>query len=201
MLRQRIRRSLLIESLLKSEVYGKSSLTPAAVRAYYDKHPQEFQHGETFSIQTISIIPPQGAGAAAQKEARKRADEALRQAKAAKSYRDFGLLAEKLSDDDWHVNMGDRKVMPAASLPPPLLQAARRMQPGQVSDLLQFGPNYTLFRQNAHTPAGKTPFEEVKAKLQEDLTKSRVEQLRSALGGRLRKTANVELLQAEQSRR
>lgn len=193
-LREKIRRSLLIDSLLKSEVQGKSVVTPAAARAYYDTHAKEFQHGENFSIQTISIVPPQKADAAALKEARKRADDALRQAKATKNYREFGLLAEKISEDDWHVNMGDRKNVEAAALPPPIVQAARKMKVGEVSELFQFGANYTLFRLNGYLPAGKVPFEQVKATLQSDLQKTKVNQLRSQLNKRLQKNAKIELL-------
>lgn len=193
-LRQKIRRSLLIEALLKAEVQGKATVSLAAVKAYYGSNPREFEHGETFSLQTISIVPPPNANAEIQKEARKRAEDALRQAKATKSYREFGLLAEKLSDDDWHVNMGDRKAMLAAQMPPPLLQAARAMKPGQVSDLLQFGPNYTLFRLNAHTPVGKIPFDEVKTTLRSNLQKAKTNQLRSELNRRLQKNAKVEVL-------
>ena len=57
------------------------------------------------------------------KEARKRADEALSQAKAAKTYEQFGLLAEKYSDDDYRVMMGDHKAVERAKLPPSVVQA------------------------------------------------------------------------------
>ena len=193
-LRQRIQRSLLIEALLKSELQTKASASAAEAKAYYDKNVKQFEHGESFSLQTISIIPPQNASAAVQAEARKRAEEAQRQAKATKTYRDFGLLAEKLSDDDWHVNMGDRKEMEAAKLPPPLVEAAHKMKPGEVSDLLQFGPNYTLFRLNAKVPAGKEDFEKVRAQIQADLQKAKYERLRSELHKRLRGNAKVEIL-------
>jgi hypothetical protein len=193
-LRQRIRRSLLIEAMVKTEVARKSVVSLAQAKAYYDQNPQHFQRAETFSIQTISIIPPATAGADVQKEAQKRAEDAFGKAKATKTYRDFGLLAEKVSDDDWHVNMGDRKSVEASKLPPPLLEAARKMKSGDVSDLLQLGPNYTLFRLNAHTPAGKVKFDEVKAQVQSDLQKAKTEQLRSAFNQRLRKSAKIELL-------
>jgi hypothetical protein len=193
-LRQRIRRSLLIEALLKAEVQDKATVSRMQARAFYDGNPQLFQHGEQFSLQTISIVPPPNANAEIQKEARKRAEDALRQAKATKSYREFGLLAEKVSDDDWHVNMGDRKAMDAAKLPPPLVQAARGMKPGQVSDLLQFGTNYTLFRMNGYTPAGKDGYQAVEAKLRADLQKTKVNQLRTKLNQRLQKNAKVEVL-------
>ena len=147
-----------------------------------------------FSIQTISIIPPANANPDVVKEARKRADDALKQAKATKSYQEFGLLAEKVSDDDWHVKMGDRKEVEKDKLPPPVVAAALAMKPGQVSDLIQLGTAYTLFRLNAHVAAGISPYEEVKAKLSTDLQKQRNEQLRSALNKRLRKTAKIEVL-------
>jgi len=147
-----------------------------------------------FTIQTISIIPPANANPEIQKEARKHADDALKAAKATKTYQEFGLLAEKVSDDDWHVKMGDRKALEAEKLPPPVVNAARALKPGQVSDLIQLGTAYTLFRLNAHTPAGTSPFDEVKPTLITDLQKQKNEQLRKELSKRLKKTARIEVL-------
>ncbi len=194
LMREKIRRSLLIEELLKADVTEKAKVTPFEARAYYKANPKKFQHPEMFSIQTISIIPPANANPDVVKEARKRADDALKQAKATKSYQEFGLIAEKVSDDDWHVKMGDRKEVEKDKLPPPVVAAALAMKPGQVSDLIQLGTAYTLFRLNAHVAAGISPYEEVKAKLSTDLQKQRNEQLRSALNKRLRKTAKIEVL-------
>src|SRR4051794_33071247 len=58
-MREKIRRSLLIEQMLKNEVQSKSNVSLAEVKAYYDKSSEQFKHGETVSIQTISIIPPE----------------------------------------------------------------------------------------------------------------------------------------------
>lgn len=193
-LKEKIRRSLLIERMLKTEVNPKAQVTPADVKAYYDKNSKQFEHGETFRLQTISIMPPQNGGADVAKEARKRAEDALKQAKATKSYREFGLLAEKVSDDDFHVNMGDHKEMEASKLPPEIVKAASKMKPGDVSELLQFGSVYTVFRVVSHTTAGKTPFAEVKVKLTSDLRKQKLQEVRSALGAKLRKSSKVEIL-------
>jgi len=194
LMRERIRRSLLIEDMLKTEVRDKARVSETAALAYYKANPKKFQHPEMFSIQTISFIPPQNATPDMTEEARKKAESAIKLAKATKSYKDFGLLAEKVSEDDWHVNMGDRKAVEREKLPPPVVTAALAMKPGQVSDLIQLGPAYTLFRLNAHTPAGVAPFAEVKAKLMTDLQKSRTEQLRADLNKKLRKTAKIEVL-------
>ena len=193
-LRRQIRRSLLVEALLKAEVDDKSKVSLAEARAFYDKNPKPFQSAESYSIQTISIMPSDKATDAQKKDARKKAEDALRQAKATKSYQDFGLLAEKVSEDDFHVNMGDHKAVAGDQLPPEIVKAAKTMQPGQVSDLLQLGTFYTFFRLNAHTPAGKVNFELVKDRLRKDMEKDKYEALRSGLDKKLRATAKVQEL-------
>jgi parvulin-like peptidyl-prolyl isomerase len=192
-LRSEIRRSFIIEEMLRREITNKAVVTPGAARAYYDQNPLKFQRPETIHFQSISIIPPNDT-ADVQKEVRRRAEEALKQAKNAKNYREFGLLAEKLSDDDYRVKMGDRQPVESAKLPPEVVKVASGMQPGQVSDLIKLGPAYTIIRLEAHKPAGKVPFDEIKGQLQSDLQKEKTEQLRSALGKKLRANAKIELM-------
>ena len=194
LLREKIRRSLLIEDMLKTEVRDKARVTETMALAYYKANPKNFQRPETFSFQSISIVPPPNPTPEMAQEARKKAENALKQAKATKTYQEFGLLAEKISEDDWHVNMGDRKAVDRDKLPPPVVSAALAMKPGQVSDLIQLGPAYTLLRLNAHTPAGIQPFSEVKEKLMSAMQKSKTDQLRAELDKKLRKTAKIEVL-------
>jgi peptidyl-prolyl cis-trans isomerase SurA len=192
-LRQRIQRSLLIEQLLKSDVEDRSAVSLAEVKAYYDKNPARFEAPESFSFQSISVMPPLKPTPAQAKEAQKRAEDALRQAKATKSYQEFGLLAEKISEDDFRVNMGDHKVIGRDKLPPQIVKAFSAMQPGQVSGLIQIESAYTIARLNAHTTAKKKSLEEVKSDLKVELQKSKYEKLRSGLAKQLRAKAKIEL--------
>jgi parvulin-like peptidyl-prolyl isomerase len=193
-LRKQIRRSLLVDLFLKEEVTDKSTVTLAETRAYYDKNPSVFRYSENFSIQTISILPSEKAGDEVKKQARKAAEEACQKAKATKSYQEFGLLAEKVSEDDFHVNMGDHKTVDRDKLPPEIVKAARAMQPGQVSDLLQLGNFYTCFRLNTHAPAGMRTFAQVKDALRQSLRREKYERLRAGLDQKLRQNAKVEEL-------
>ncbi len=194
LLRDKIKRSLLIDKYLKVNVDSKSVVSVADLKAYYDKNPQRFQYPESFAIQTISIIPPEKATAAQLKEARKRADEAYKQAKATKTAEEFGLLAEKISEDDYRVMMGDHKWVDRSQMPPEMLQPALKMQAGQMSDLIQVGQYFVIFRMNRHVPAGKMKFEDVKVQLQKQLEKNKTDQVRAALGKKLRQNAKVETL-------
>lgn len=191
-LRQQIRRSLLIEQVLKTDVENKSAVSPAEVQVYYVKNAARFEQGEMFAFQSISVIPPLKAGGDQAKDAKKKAEEALRQAKATKNYQDFGLLAEKISEDDFRVNMGDHKAVSVEKLPPQVANALRAMQPGQISGLIQIENAYTVVRLNAHTPARKKPFAEVKNDLTNELQKSKYEKLRSGLDKQLRAKAKIE---------
>jgi len=194
LLRARIRRSLLIDEYLKQEVQDRAVVSVAEAKAYYDKNPDKFRTAESYSIQSISIIPPDKANAAQLQEARRHAEDALRQAKATKNYEEFGVLAEKLSEDNYHVMMGDHKAVDKANLPPPVLQALLAMQIGQVSDLIQIESFYTVVRLNAHNPAGMKTFDQVKDSVRKELAAKRTEQLRAALDKKLRANAKVEEL-------
>ncbi len=192
--RQSVRRSLLIEALLKSELDVPSHVTLAEARQYYLKHPAPFIHPELIQFQSISIMPSEKASADVKEQARKQANELWQQAKATKSYEEFGLLAEKSSQDDFRVDMGNHKLTERSAIPPEVLKILDPLQPGQVSNLCQFGPYYTILRLEARKPAGKKPFEQVSAKLRADMQKDRYQTMRRELEKKLRAKAQVEEL-------
>ncbi len=68
--RQQIRRSLLIEELLKIEMGDRSKVALAEARAYYEKNPKLFHHAELFAFQTISIMPAETSSAEVKQKAR-----------------------------------------------------------------------------------------------------------------------------------
>ena len=194
LLNEKIRRSLLIEALLKTEVEDKCIFTTADVKAFYDRNPAKFQHAETYTFQTISVLPPQNATAAQLKEGANKAQSTLKQARATKTAEEFGLLAEKISDDDYRVMMGQHKPMPADQLAPQVVKALSVMHPNDVSELIQIDQAYTIVRLQAHAPAGRTKFEEVRAQLAKDLKEGKRNQLRMALDAKLHQTAKIEEL-------
>jgi len=193
-LKDRIRRSLVIDAYMTAEVKNKSAVSTAEARAYYDKHPELFSYKESFAYQSISIMPPATANGQEMEEARRRAEDALRRAKATHSYQEFGLLAEKTSEDDFRVNMGDHKAVERDVLPAVVVNAALAMKPGDVSDLIQMGKIMTFFRLNAHIPAGKRKFEDVKDQLIKNLAQEKEDRLRTELDAKLHKSAKIEEL-------
>src|ERR1019366_2859151 len=168
--KDRIRRSLVIDAYLKAEVKDKSVVSISEAREYYEKHPEKFAYKESFLFQSISIMPPETATPEVMQEARRRAEDAFR------------------------VNMGDHKAVEREQLPPDVVKAALAMKPGEVSDLIPLGKTFTFFRLNDHVPAGKRKFDEVKDKLRTDLQKEKEDRLRTAVDAKLHKNAKVEEL-------
>jgi peptidyl-prolyl cis-trans isomerase SurA len=193
-MREKIRRSLLIEQLLKLEVESKSTVSVAEAKAFYDKNPGNFEYSESFAIQTISFLPPENATPSQVQDARKRAEDTLPKAKAAKTYEEFGLLAEKVSEDDYRVMMGDHKAVERTKLAPAVVQALLALQPGQVTGILEVENVSTIVRLNQHILAGKTKFEDVKTQLLKQLEKAKTNQVRANLDKKLKQKAKIEVL-------
>ena len=193
-LNAKIRRSLLIDALLQTEVEQKSIVSVSEARAYYNQNPKLFEYAEGFSIQTISFIPPEKATSAQVLEARKRGEENLPKAKATKNYDDFGVLAESVSEDDYRVMMGDHKTVERAKLAPQVVQALLAMKPGDVSGVIEVDQVFTIVRLNQHIPAGRKKFEDVKGQLQDQMAKTKKNQVRAAFDKKLTQTAKIEVL-------
>jgi len=201
-LRAKIERSLLIEELLKEEVNRKSAVSVAEAKTFYENHSEDFKLPESYALQTISILPPRTAGAKQPaaatpeqlKQMRARAQAALKQAKATRTYEEFGLLAEKISEDDYRVMMGDHKNVKASDMPPEVLGVVSKMLPGQVSDLLEADGVLTIVRLNAHNPSRMQKFTEIQEALRARIESNKTEQLRRELDVRLRKNAKIEEL-------
>ncbi len=191
--KDRLRRSLMIDGYLKSEVKDKSKVSLTEARAYYDKNRPRFSYKESFAFQSISIMPTGKPTVEYMNDAKRRAEEALKQAKATKTYQEFGLLAEKISEDDFRVNMGDHHSVEREQLPDVIVDKMLAMQPGEISDVIQLDQTFTLFRLNAHIPAGPRKFEEVKDQLRPQLQKEKEDRLRAALDTRLRKGAQIQV--------
>jgi len=192
--RKSVRRSLLIEAFLKSQLDIPSRVTTAETQDFYTKNSKLFMHQEQIQFQTISVMPPENASKEVKEKARRHIDEVWEQARMTTTYEQFGLLAEKYSEDDFRVDMGNHKMVSRAEIPDPVAKILDAMKLGQVSNVSQFGPYYVIFRVVARKPAGKTPFEQVRTKLQADLQKEKYNKLRSNLNKKLRATAKVEEL-------
>jgi len=193
-LRSKVRRAILIDQLLTSDITRNAVIPEAQLRTFYSKNPDHFRKPESVSLQTISLVIPDNASPKQKSEVRKRAEDVLRQAKATKDYEGFGLLAEKFSEDDWRVMMGDHKSIHRGRMPSQVERVVFAMQPGQVSEIIETENSFCIARVNAREESKLVSFEEVRARLKKDLESEKEDTLKKALQARLRKNAKIEEL-------
>jgi parvulin-like peptidyl-prolyl isomerase len=146
------------------------------------------------SIQTISLVIPEQPAPQQETSVRKRAEDALRQARKTKTYEEFGMLAEKISEDDWRVMMGDHQFITREQMPPEVAKVAFTLKPEQLSDLIRAENSWCIVRLNGRQEPHQTSYEQVRASLKKEIEANKVETLRRTLHQQLRKKARVEEL-------
>ena len=193
-LRKSIRRAILIDRYLKTEIENKARMTDAQVRAIYDKNPDHFRKPDSVWLQTITIAYGQTPAPAEKQGARKKAEDALKQAKTTKDFESFGLLAEKVSMDDWHVMMGDHKWLHRGRMPEAVEKVVFALKAGQISDIIDTGDSFCIARVNGREDAHLVPFDQVKDRVKKDTEGDRAKDLRAALEKSLLANAQIQEL-------
>ncbi len=191
---RRIRRATLIEQFEHQEIELKSRAPETRVQEIYQKNKASFLRPESVSLQSISVNLPENPSEEQKKLARQRIEEILPQARACKNYNEFGLLAEKVSEDDFRVNMGDHKWVHIVGMPPEVSKAVTGMKPGETSGIIEAPIGYIILRVNDYRPPKQMTYDEVKDEIRKQLDDSAAQQKWAALQKQLRQNAHIENL-------
>jgi len=189
-----LRRVMLVEQLWDAEVTRKAVVTAQAERAYYQSHKSQFVRPESVQLQTITIAFPSSATPEQKQEARKIAEQTLVKATAAKTYEEFGTLAEQLSQDDWRVMMGDHGWVHRGTVTPDLEQVLFSMKKGETSGVLETSSGYIILRANDYQPKRQMTFAEKAASIRQRLEAEQREKRAKEFEQLLRSKAEVQML-------
>jgi len=182
--REDTRRSLLVDKLLDRHVSVK--VTDKQIEAYYKDNPDQFEHPELVRASHILIKVPQGNADAAHK----RAAEILERAKKGE---DFAKLAKEVSEDDRTRDQGgDLGLFPLR--PTPVAEAAFKLQPGEISGIVESSYGLHIIKTVARKPAGLAPLDEVKDDVRSMVEDDQREEKEDAYVDQLKKKAKIELL-------
>jgi parvulin-like peptidyl-prolyl isomerase len=190
---KRIRRAVLIALYQDREIVQKSKISDVKLRAIYDDNKKRFVRPESVWLQTISVNVPENPSPEQLKMIESRINEALPKAKAAKNLNEFGLVAEKYSEDDYRVMLGDRKWVHLVGLPEPMAEAAGALKAGETSDVVKVPGSWVILRVNEKRPEKQMEFSEVVAELRQQLESSAQKDRSTKLSAQLRKDANIEI--------
>ncbi|MDQ3486970.1 MAG: peptidylprolyl isomerase [Acidobacteriota bacterium] len=183
-LRADIRKDLAINKMMEAELANAPTVTDADVKDFYDKNPDEFTGVRASHI----LIKTEGLDEAAKKQARTAIDDVLKQAKAGT---DFGELAKKHSSDGSAQQGGDLGFFTKGRMVPEFSNAAFKLQPGQISDVVETQFGYHIIKV---TERKDVPIAEVTEKIRGFLaTKKRADQ-QQAFVASVKSKSKIEVL-------
>lgn len=189
-----IRRGLLIAILLEQEITQKARVTDAQLRQFYAANKQRFLKPASVRLQSISFNFPAKATPEQHAQARQRAEAILSLAKVAGSYEEFGKLAEKYSEDDWHIMMGDHQWLHRGRLPSAVENVAFRLQKDETSEIIETSEAFVIVRVNGKQAPAQIPYRQVSKSLREDMEKAKLADRRTQFKQKLRARFKVEEL-------
>lgn len=152
------------------ELAAAQKTTDEDVRAFYDKRAEDFLHPEQIHARHILVLVPQGAS----KEQEDKAAAQIKNIHAMAKKGDFAAVAKKHSQDPGTApGGGDLPWFSRGMMVKPFEDAAFALKPGQVSEPVRTQYGWHIIKLEAARPAGKVPFEEVKADIRRRLAEEK----------------------------
>lgn len=183
-LRADIRKDLAINKMLEAALSGAAAVTDADVKDFYDKNPDEFTGVRASHI----LIKTEGLDDASKKTARATIDDVLKQAKAGG---DFGELAKKHSSDGSAQQGGDLGFFTKGRMVPEFSNAAFKLQPGQISDVVETQFGYHIIKV---TERKDVPIAEASEKIRGFLASRKRDEQQQAFVASIKNKSKIEVL-------
>ena len=180
-LRKQVGKNLTIQKFIDTKFKGKVQVTEQEAKDFYNSNQDKFAQPEMAHARHILITA---------KEAEPKADKDRKRAKLVeikkqlKGGADFGELAKQYSDCPSKERGGDLGFFPRGQMVKAFDQAAFKMMPGDISDIVETEFGYHLIKLEEKKPAKTVSFDEAKAKITAYLTQEKI-------------TANIEAFVAE----
>lgn len=167
-----------------ADVVASRIVTDAAVRAYYEQHPEEFKTLEKAHVRHIVIaVTNSGPNPHTPEQALQMAEKIATELHALNAttraanpaaalqlrVNEFAQLARKYSEDATAASGGDLGWVTRDQLDPAFAEAAFGIPVGIPSGIVKSSFGYHLILVEAKQPAGKQSFDEVKSSLREFL--------------------------------
>lgn len=176
---EEIKKTLVIEALLKKEIEGKATFSEKEAEEYYASHKDEFKEGEKVKIGHIMV------------KTEKEANDILKRLGKKES---FAKLAKKYSLASTASKGGELGYLERGTVVPEFEEAAFKLKKaGDISPVVAAGSGYHIIKLLERKDAEAQSFEKVKDKIIEMQAKKKQKELFEAFVGSLKKEAKLEI--------
>jgi peptidyl-prolyl cis-trans isomerase C len=178
-IRSGVEKNLIVEEAIKKTVGDASLWKDADLKVYYDSNVEKFKQPESIKLRIISIATE------------KKAADALARVQAGDG---FGMVAAKMSEDNYRAVGGDIGYIHRGMIYPELEREAFKMNPGDVSGLVRAESMWFIIKLEEKKPEQQVMFEDAKDKLKKELEAKRSVELLEKWNKELRAKAKIEQL-------
>jgi peptidyl-prolyl cis-trans isomerase D len=159
-------------------VQSRAAVTEADERAYYEANREQFSQPEEVCASHFLVkvkSSPEAAEGHPDAEARALAQAGLEQVKGGA---DFATVAKKVSEDEGSGSQGgDLGCFPRGRMVPEFENAAFDLEAGRTSDLVKTAYGYHVIRVNAKKPESTLEFTQVRDRIKQTVTGTKVRTL------------------------
>lgn len=186
-----LRRQLIIEELINTQVLEGLSVDDAELREFYQEHPEYFQRPEQVSARHIIITTRDAADDSARAEKRRELETIRGRIVAGE---DFGEMARQYSQDGSAPDGGRLGTFGRGQMVPEFEAAAFSLDVGELSEIVETQFGYHLVQVTERTPERTIPFADAKDDIEEFLLEDTRNQATQTYVMELRAAATVEQL-------
>jgi peptidyl-prolyl cis-trans isomerase C len=191
-LKQQIHNGLGYQKLMEAQWADKINVTQEDAKKYYSENKKEFETPEQVRTSHILIQPKTGEPNVdpnqAKDQAKAKAQGLLEQIKGGA---DFAELAKANSDCPSRAKGGDLDFFGRGDMVEPFEEAAFKLQPGQVSDVVETKFGYHIIKVTEHKDASVTAFEQVQGDIMNRLTQNKRAELAQKFIESLKEKASI----------
>jgi peptidyl-prolyl cis-trans isomerase C len=186
------RQQLMINRLLENEVAPKTAVSPEDVEKAYKDHPEAFQVPAQVRASHILITVPPDADASVKAAALAKATKILKDARGGK---DFAALAKEFSQDPGSAAQGgDLGFFAANQMVPPFSDAAFKLKPGSISDVVETQFGYHIIKVVEKQPSHTVKLDEARPRIEQQLKQMNGQRETQAFIESLRHKGKIEIL-------
>ena len=161
------RQDLMINKMLEAELGSKIAVKPEQIEKVYKENPTAFQVPDRVRASHILIAAAADAPADVKQAALAKAQTVLQSARAGK---DFGALAKEFSQDPGSAAQGgDLGVFAPQQMVAPFSEAAFKLKPGGISDVVETQFGYHIIKVVEKQPGRTVKLDEAKPAIERQL--------------------------------
>jgi peptidyl-prolyl cis-trans isomerase SurA len=189
--REQVREGLLVSKVVNAEVRSRLIILDTELQEVYQQRQERYKVAGELTVSHILFLVSPQASEQEVEQARQKALEVLQKLRAGG---DFATLARQYSDGPSADQSGLLGTFRAGELLPGFEEAAAKLKPGEISDIVRTRIGFHIIRVESRKDGGHQPFEAVREEIKSELLQTKTEQKYQEWLESLRQSAYVKVL-------